>query len=149
MKYWKFGAMLTLSFIQMYLVMFLNVDDFDHVMNSLTRVYMSALMVLPMAVIMIAFMGSMYGNKKANAAIVVGAVAGFCLILWMLRKQVPIGDEQWMKAMIPHHSSAIMVSQQADLSDPEAQKLAKEIIEAQEREIAQMETILYRLEAGE
>lgn len=91
-------------------------------------------------------MWSMYKNKAVNIAILIGAVAVFAACLYLLRSQIPIQDEQWMKAMIPHHSSAIMVSQRANLQDPEAQKLAVEIIEAQEREIAKMKAILYRLE---
>ena len=74
------------------------------------------------------------------------AVVLFAATLFLLRNQIPIKDVQWMKAMIPHHSSAIMVSQQADLNDPEVQALAQQIIESQEREIAQMQELIERLE---
>ncbi len=144
--YVKFALMMLVGFITMYVVMFLNVDQFDHILHSYTRVYMSMLMVAPMAVSMLLFMWSMYKNKAANIGILIGAVGVFTLCLYLLRSQIPIQDEQYMQAMIPHHSSAIMVSQKADLQDPETQQLAKEIIEAQEREIAEMKKILYRLE---
>ncbi|MEX2581416.1 MAG: DUF305 domain-containing protein [Verrucomicrobiales bacterium] len=144
--YLKFGIMLALSFVSMYAVMFLNADRLEHVMLSYTRTYMTALMIAPMAVIMLGMMWSMYESKAANVAILALAVIVFVVCLVSLRNQVPIRDVQYMKAMIPHHSSAIMVSQEADLQDPETKRLAEEIIEAQEREIARMKKMLHRLE---
>lgn len=147
-NYGKFAIMMGTSFIIMYAVMFLNTDVFDHVMLSHTRTYMTILMVAPMAFTMLLFMWGMYTNKKMNFIILGLSVIIFIIALVGLRQQTLIGDEQWMKAMIPHHSSAIMVSQKAHLKDPEAIKLAEEIIEAQEREIAKMKKMIYRLEQG-
>jgi len=145
-NYKKFGLMMLVSFIIMYAVMFLNVDQFDHIMLSYTRHYMTLLMIAPMAISMMLFMWDMYENKKWNYAILATAIVVFSLSLTGLRSQTPIKDVQYMKAMIPHHSSAIMVSQGATFEDAEVEKLAKEIIEAQKREIAQMKKIIYRLE---
>ena len=145
-SYAKFGLMLLVSFVVMYAVMFLNADVFDHVMLSTTRTYMTLLMIAPMALIKLAFMGDMYQNKKANIAIAVVAVGIFASTLLMLRHQTLIKDVQYMKAMIPHHSSAIMVSQEADLQDPETQELARNIIKAQKEEIAKMNEIMERLQ---
>ncbi|MFT4565056.1 MAG: hypothetical protein ACJA1A_002633 [Saprospiraceae bacterium] len=145
-NYGKFFAMLAVSFFVMYGVMFLNVDKFDHVYTSLTRTYMTVLMIAPMALLKIAFMWSMYKDKKKNYAIVTGAVLVFFGTLFLLRTQEPIGDAQWMEAMIPHHSSAIMTSSQADFTDPEVQKLADDIIKAQVKEIAEMKAMLVRLD---
>jgi hypothetical protein len=144
--YPRFGLMMLVSFVVMYAVMFFNVDVFDHVMLSPTRTYMTLLMIAPMVVIMMGFMWSMYQNKVVNYAILGTAVVVGVLCWFGLRQQVFVEDVQWMKAMIPHHSSAIMVSEKAELKDPEARALAEEIIEAQEREIAQMKKIIYRLE---
>lgn len=141
--------MMAVSFVIMYAVMFLNADLFDHVMLSTTRTYMTILMVAPMAVSMLLFMWGMYENKKVNFMILGAAVILFIATLAMLRNQTLIADVQWMKAMIPHHSSAIMVSQKAHLKDPEAQQLAKDIIEAQKKEIAQMKAMIKRLEESE
>lgn len=138
--------MMMVSFIIMYAVMFLNADVLDHVMLSTTRTYMTILMIAPMAVSMLLFMWGMYKNKLINYIILSVSVISFIATLTMLRQQTLISDVQWMKAMIPHHSSAIMVSQKAHLKDPEAIKLAKDIIDAQKREIAQMEKMIYRLE---
>jgi uncharacterized protein (DUF305 family) len=146
-SYIKFVAMMAVSFVIMYAVMFLNADLFEHVMLSTTRTYMTILMIAPMAISMMLFMWGMYENKKANYMILGTALIIFIGTLTMLRNQTMIADVQWMKAMIPHHSSAIMVSQKAHLQDPEAQKLAQDIIEAQKREIAQMQAMIERLEA--
>ena len=137
---------LSISFVVMYGVMFLNADQFDHVKLSLTRTYMTLLMIAPMAIIMILMMGKMYQNRKLNTIIITAAIVIFSGTLWLLRTQTPISDVQWMKAMIPHHSSAIMTSQEANFKDPEVQKLAKDIIEAQKKEIAQMKAMIERLE---
>lgn len=145
-NYLKFSCMILVSFIIMYGVMFLNADLFDHIMLSTTRTYMTILMVAPMSISMLLFMWGMYENRKANYLIIITATLLFAAALFMLRNQILVDDVQWMKAMIPHHSSAIMVSQEVDLQDPEAQKLASQIIESQQREIKQMQEMIKRLE---
>lgn len=146
MSYRKFSVMMLISFFIMYFVMFLNMDKLEHYHTSATRIYMALLMVSPMAVVMMLMMGKMYPNKKMNTSIIIGSIALFAVILAALRTQTPIGDVQYMKAMIPHHSSAIMVSKHADIKDPEVKKLSEQIIKSQEEEIAQMEAILARME---
>ncbi|MBD3247419.1 DUF305 domain-containing protein [Candidatus Pacearchaeota archaeon] len=140
--YKKFFLMLGVSFLIMYFAMFLNVFSINHIYFSLTRVYMALLMVAPMSLSMMFFMRKMYKNKKLNRIIIITSIAVFVLALFFLRSQILISDEQYMKAMIPHHSSAILTSNYADIQDPEVQKLAKDIIDAQEREIELMENIL-------
>ncbi|MFS4446501.1 DUF305 domain-containing protein [Maribacter sp. 2307UL18-2] len=145
--YKKFALMMVVSFIIMYAVMFLNADVLDHVMLSNTRTYMTLLMIAPMAISMLLFMWNMYKDKRTNYIILGVSMAVFIATLTMLRNQTLIADVQWMKAMIPHHSSAIMVSQKAHLKDAEAKKLAEDIIEAQKKEIAQMKKMIERLES--
>lgn len=145
-NYQKFLIMLCLSFVIMYIVMFLNVDKFDHIYFSLTRVYMALLMVSPMALMMLGFMGKMYANKKLNSIIYGSAIFVFFLSLLFLRTQVGIGDRQYMKAMIPHHSSAILTSKNASIHDPEVKDLSRQIIDSQEKEISQMKDALRRLD---
>ena len=147
--YLRFGLMMATSFVIMYAVMFLNVDVFEHVMLSPTRTYMTFLMIAPMVLVMMGFMWGMYKKKTWNYVIMGVAVVTFILCYAGLRQQTFVSDVQWMKAMIPHHSSAIMVSEKAHLTDPEAIKLAEEIIEAQEKEIAEMRRMIYRLENQE
>lgn len=146
MGYGKFALMMTVSFVVMYSIMFINIVDIDHFYFSLTRIYMALLMVSPMAIIMLLMMGKMYPDKKTNNFIIIGSIVVFGLVLTALRTQTPVGDEQYMKAMIPHHSSAIMTSQNANIKDPELRKLADGIIEAQKKEIAEMKAMLARMD---
>ena len=137
--------MMVISFLIMYLIMFLNMETIDHYHTSDTRIYMAMLMVSPMAIVMMLMMGRMYPDRKMNRGIIVSAAFIFALSLILLRAQFPIDDKQYMKAMIPHHSSAIMTSRNANIQDPEVKKLSEQIIKSQEEEIAQMESILKRL----
>ncbi|NUY80497.1 DUF305 domain-containing protein [Flavobacterium sp. MAH-1] len=140
--YGKMGLMLFVSFLIMYAVMFLNVDSAGHIYLSLTRTYMSLLMVSPMALLMLWLMPRMYPHRKKNAAIATMALVVFCLSLLALRSQSFISDSQYMKAMIPHHSSAILTSKQANIKDPRVRALSEKIIRSQEEEIAQMKRLL-------
>lgn len=148
MAYSRFLAMIATSTIIMYGLMYLNSWDISHVWFSQTRMWMALYMGAAMALVMLAFMLSMYTNKKANIAIVVGSVIAFSAGLYLVRSQDTVGDVAWMKAMIPHHSIAIMTSTRANISDPRVRNLADEIIEAQEREIAEMEALIADLEGG-
>lgn len=138
--------MLSCSFVIMYAVMFLNADRFDHVYLSTTRLYMTVLMVSPMAVLMVVMMPGMYKDKRLNSLIILMAALTFGLTLIFLRTQTFISDVQYMKGMIPHHSSAILASEEADIRDPEVKKLAEQIVRSQKREISEMKALLERLD---
>jgi len=147
--YTKFILMLAASFIAMYITMYLNTYEIDHVYFSLTRFYMTCLGISCMAVIMWFFMRKMYQNKKKNIAILLGSLILFVGAFGLVRAQSPIvKDVLWMKAMIPHHSIAILTSKRAHIKDPEVQKLADAIIKAQEKEIAEMKEMIKRLEGN-
>jgi len=149
-NYTKFLLMLAASFIAMYITMYLNTYQIDHVYFSLTRFYMSCLGIAAMAIIMFVAMRNMYQNKKKNIGIVLGSIVLFVGALGLVRDQKStVGDVLWMKAMIPHHSIAILTSERADIQDPEVKKLAEDIIEAQKREIAEMKAMIKRLENNE
>ncbi|MGC1203535.1 MAG: DUF305 domain-containing protein [Flavobacteriaceae bacterium] len=146
-NYTKFVLMLAASFIAMYITMYLNTYQIDHVYFSLTRFYMSCLGIAAMAIIMFVAMRGMYQNKKKNIGIVVGSIILFFGALGLVRDQAStVGDVLWMKAMIPHHSIAILTSERADIQDPEVKKLAEDIIKAQEKEIEEMKAMIKRLE---
>jgi hypothetical protein len=146
-QYTKFFLMLGSSFIAMYITMYLNTYEFDHVWFSLTRFYMVCLGIATMAVIMLLFMLNMYKNKKKNIAILVGSAVLFLGALGLVRDQKStVGDVLWMKGMIPHHSIAILTSERADIKDPEVKKLADDIIKAQKKEIEEMKRMINRLQ---
>lgn len=148
-NYVKFGVMIATSTFLMYWLMFLNVFQFEHVTFSETRIYMALIMGSVMAIVMLLFMWPMYKNKKMNAVILAGSSLVFALSLWLVRSQVLIEDTGWMKAMIPHHSIAILTSERAEISDPRVRELADKIIEAQRKEIAEMEKLIEELESEE
>ena len=146
MSYWRFAAMIATSTIVMFGLMYINTYAFEHVFFSETRTYMALLMGAVMAVIMLSFMLSMYSNKAINIAIYVGSIVVFALTLWLVRSQVTVGDTSYMRAMIPHHSIAIMTSERAELSDPRVRKMADGIIAAQRKEIAEMRSLIADIE---
>ncbi|MDF1675787.1 MAG: DUF305 domain-containing protein [Vicingaceae bacterium] len=146
-QYTKFALMLLGSFIAMYITMYFNTYEIDHVYFSLTRFYMTCLGISAMAVIMLLFMLNTYNDKKKNIAIVMGSLILFISALSLVRAQLPVGDVLYMKGMIPHHSIAILTSKKADIKDPEVRKLADEIIKAQEKEIAEMKALIKRLQS--
>ncbi|MFB9054231.1 DUF305 domain-containing protein [Formosa undariae] len=146
-NYTRFVIMLGASFLAMYVTMYLNTYAIDHVYFSLTRFYMTCLGISTMAIIMFVAMRNMYRNKKKNMAIIVGSIVLFFGALGLVRTQAPIvGDVLWLKAMIPHHSIAILTSERADIKDPEVKQLAEDIIEAQRKEIEEMKAMIKRLE---
>jgi hypothetical protein len=144
--YVRFGAMIATSTVIMFGLMYLNTYAVDHVLFSETRAYMALVMGAAMAVIMLSFMLHMLDNKAVNAAIYVGSVMVFAAALWLVRSQTTVDQVSYMKAMIPHHSIAILTSERARISDPRVRKLADQIIEAQRKEIAEMKALIADLE---
>lgn len=144
--YSKLAIMAVLSFVSMYILMYSMVDQFANVFLNVNQFYMAAMMATPMIIIEVLLMRMMYRNTKLNAAIIaVSAVAliGFFLLI---RQQTEVSDRQFLKSMIPHHSGAILMCEQADIRDPEIKKLCEEIIAGQQREIAQMKAKLKEIE---
>lgn len=140
--YRNFILMITVSATLMFGLMYLNNYQLSHVWFSQTRLFMTFIMAGSMALVMLFFMRHMFKNKQANIAIVIGSVALMGLGLWLVRSQATVGDVAWMKAMIPHHSIAILTSERANITDPRVRKLADSIIEAQRREIGEMEVLI-------
>lgn len=146
MSYARFAAMIAASTIVMFGLMYLNVWAADHVFFSETRAFMALIMGAAMAIVMLAFMLGMYRNRAANIAIFAGAALLFALSLFLVRSQTTVGDVAYMKAMIPHHSIAILTSERARIRDPRVRALADGIIEAQRREIDEMKALIADLE---
>lgn len=141
-KYANFLAMIASSAVLMYAVMYLNTYQLDHVYFSEMRLYMTILSTAVMAVVMLAFMKHMLQDKKKNIAILVVSTLVFIGSFFLMRNQTTIDDVDYMEAMIPHHSIAILTSGRANIEDPRVRKLADDIIEAQEREIAEMKKLI-------
>lgn len=145
-SYAKFAAMIGTSTVVMFGLMYLNTYAFDHIFWSETRAYMALIMGATMAIVMLTFMLGMYSSARTNAAIFAASIIVFAGALYLVRSQQTVADVSWMRAMIPHHSIAILTSERASISDPRVRKLADEIIEAQRREIAEMKILIKDLE---
>lgn len=148
-SYLKFGTMIAVSTFLMYWLMYLNIIQVDHIFYSQTRLYMALIMGSVMAFVMLLFMWGMYKNKTLNFIILGVSALVFSVSLWLVRSQTTVDDVSWMRAMIPHHSIAILTSERAEIEDPRVRKLADEIIEAQRREIEEMEQLIKDLEEKE
>ena len=141
-SYVGFGAMIGTSMLVMFGLMYLNTYALDHVRWSETRFYMTFIMGAAMAIVMLSFMLGMYRNAKVNVAIFAASAVVFALALFLVRSQATVSDRSYMKAMIPHHSIAIMTSERANIEDVRVRELADEIIRAQRREIKEMNWLI-------
>ena len=145
-SYGRFMAMVGTSTAMMFGLMYLNTYQLDHLFWSETRFWMTFVMGAVMAVVMLLFMWGMYRNRAKNWAIMAIAVLVFVGALFLVRSQATIDDSEWMSAMIPHHSIAILTSERANIDDPRVRKLADSIIKAQRREIAEMKWLIDDIE---
>lgn len=140
--YRNFILMIVAASILMFCLMYLNTYQLSHVWFSQTRMFMTFIMAGSMALVMLLFMRHMYTDKRTNLTIIIGSVVLIGLGFGLVRSQATVGDVAWMKAMIPHHSIAILTSERAHISDPRVRELADRIIETQRREIAEMEVLI-------
>jgi len=143
-SYRSLAIELILDFIIMYLVMYTMIASLDHFYFNLNNVYMTLMMVSPMAILMLVFMRSMYPSKRTNLMIGGAAALVFAVSFYGMRTQAAVGDTEFLRSMIPHHSGAILMCREASLTDPEVLALCDEIVRSQEREIAEMKAILAR-----
>jgi len=142
-NYLRFFAMIATSTVVMYFLTYLNsFQILDHAWFSETRVFMALIMGGAMMAIMLSFMLGMYKNSRANVAIFLGAGLILLLSVWLVRSQITVTGVDYMEAMIPHHSIAILTSERSGIKDPRVRELADEIIEAQRREIKEMEWLI-------
>jgi uncharacterized protein (DUF305 family) len=140
--YVRLAVMIVLSFISMYALMYAMVNTLGDVYNSLNQVYMAGLMTAPMVVIEMLLMAGMYKNKKLNLLLIAGScVAGIGFFL-LIRQQTAISDRQFLRSMIPHHSGAILMCDEASLQDQRIRDLCKTIVTGQQQEIDQMRSML-------
>jgi len=144
--YWMLAAALALSLAVMYLLTFAMINTWNDFYFNLSNLYMALIMVFPMGIVMIALMWRMFPNRRLNIGLLVAFAAAFGAAFWMGRTETFIGNEQFLDSMIPHHSRAILVCEQSDITDAEIQNLCQEIIDSQQAEINQMKQIMTRLQ---
>ncbi|GAB2626902.1 DUF305 domain-containing protein [Novilysobacter erysipheiresistens] len=140
--YLRLAIELAIDFVIMYLVMYTMIRSLDHFYLNINNVWMTLMMVMSMALVMMVAMRSMFPSRTLNLLVVAAALVVFGVSYYGMRTQLAVGDEQFLKSMIPHHSGAILMCQEASITDPDIQSLCREIIDSQRREIAQMEALL-------
>jgi hypothetical protein len=145
-QYKRFALMVGVSFAAMYVLMYAMVNVLPNVFNSINQVYMAGLMAAPMAIIEILLMSSMYPDKKKNAVILVVSLLALGFFWAGIRNQLGVGDRQFVRSMIPHHSGAILMCNEAKITDPELKGLCATIVKGQQEEVDQMKAILARLQ---
>ena len=145
-KYIRFISMIAVSTVVMFGLMYLNTYAMEHVFFSQTRAWMALYMGGAMAIVMLLFMLAMYDDTRKNIAILIGAAAVFAGSLYLVRSQDTVSDQAWQKAMIPHHSIAILTSTRARLNDLRVRELADGIVKAQRKEIKEMEWLIRDIE---
>ena len=142
-SYKRFFAMIGTSMVAMFFLMYVHsYQILGHAWFSETRLFMALIMGAAMTAIMLAFMLRMYKNSKVNVAIFIGAGLLLLSAVWLLRSQATVSGVDYMEGMIPHHSIAILTSERAKIKDPRVRDLADKIIEAQRREIKEMEWLI-------
>jgi len=146
MMYKKLAIMIVLSFIAMYILMYAMVDKLANVIPNVNQFYMAGLMTLPMLIIELLVMGSMYMNKKINVILMFSGFVGMIVCFLCIHQQVGVGDKQFLKSMIPHHAAAVLMVEKSTIQDPEIKALANKIITSQQVEIQQMKDKLKELD---
>lgn len=141
-SYIRLMIALTISYIVMMFIMLSRVNVLSNVFLSLNQVYMAGLMVAPMLIIMLLAMGSMYKKKSLNIALLLIGTAAIGLFWTLVRTQAAVGNQQFLRSMIPHHAAAILVCQQASITDQRIQDLCTEIVATQKREIRIMKELM-------
>lgn len=134
--------MAILSFVSMYILMYMMVDSYVNVYPNLNQFYMAGIMTIPMLIIELFLMRSMYNDTKLNAVIIGCSLAIFILLIVFIRKQTAISDKEFLKSMIPHHAAALLMCKEASLQDHEVKELCKTIGLTQQSEINFMKTKL-------
>ena len=147
MKYINLLFVVILSFISMYVLMYIMVNTFANVYPNLNQLYMAGVMTVPMLLIELLLMRSMYNNKKVNTFIIVFSLAIFILLIGFIRNQTAISDKEFLKSMIPHHAAALLMCKNSSLQDQEIKELCKTIGSTQQSEIDFMKAKLKALES--
>jgi uncharacterized protein (DUF305 family) len=147
MHYMLLALMAALSFAAMYALMYAMVDRFADVYPSINQTYMAGLMTAPMVIIELIVMSMMYPSKAVNAAIIGVSIVVGALCWFAIRNQAAVGNVQFIKSMIPHHSGAILMCGKADLTDAKLKALCSRIIKGQQDEIDEMKAILGSLQS--
>ena len=142
--YRRLLVMTAVSFLAMYALMYAMVNEFGNVFNSINQFYMAGLMAAAMVIIELLVMSAMYPDKRRNRLFLAGSFVLLLLCWFGIRRQVAIGDRQFLRSMIPHHAGAVLMCEHARITDPQIRALCRGIDSSQRSEIAVMKQLLER-----
>lgn len=145
--YLRLGIALLISLAVMFVLSLAQVRVWGHFYLNLSNFYLSVMMVGAMGIVMLAVMWPMYENKRLNTALLASFMVVLVGAFAMGRTETFVGDDGFLYSMIPHHSRAILVCQEASLTDPEIIELCEQIVQTQQEEINQMKEIITRRSA--
>ena len=140
--YGRLLVMTAISFIAMFTLMYAMVDRISNVYLNANQIYMAGLMTAAMVIIELLVMSGMYNDKRRNALIIGAGVVALAACFGFIRRQTAVSERQFLRSMIPHHASALLMCKQTSLHDPELVKLCDSIIRGQQSEIELMTTKL-------
>ena len=144
-NYVMLGVSSAVMLVIMYLVMFTMIYSFGEFVQNINFFYMAVMMATPMTVMMPLVMPSMYPDRRLNLIVYIACALLFVLAYVGIRTQALVGNSQFLRSMVPHHSGAILMCEEARISDPEIKSLCGRIIKSQAEEIDQMKAIRRRL----
>lgn len=144
-SYRKLGIAVSINTVIMFLLTYVLISSWDHFLVNINRVYMALIMAAPMVIVMLLVMRSMFKDKRLNTILFTVFGGAIIVLLILMRTQTPVGNAAFLRSMIPHHSSAIVMCEQSTITDPEISDLCEQIVQTQKEEIAQMKAILERL----
>jgi hypothetical protein len=138
------GTVIFINSIIMFALTYIMVWSLSDIFFNLNRFYMALIMAMPMVIIMILLMADMFKDKALNIVLIVFSLIVFTSLFFLIRTQTPIGNEGFLRSMIPHHSSAILMCEESNITDPEIERLCDEIVKQQKEEINEMKHIMER-----
>lgn len=144
-SYRKLAIAVSINTVIMFLLTYVLISSWDHFLVNINRVYMALIMAAPMVIVMLIVMRSMFKDKRLNTILFTVFGAAIIILFILMRTQTPVGNQAFLRSMIPHHSSAIVMCEQSTITDPEISDLCEQIVQTQEEEIAQLKAILERL----
>ncbi|MDM4778045.1 DUF305 domain-containing protein [Micromonospora sp. b486] len=116
-NYIRFGLVLLISLAVMFVLTLSQIRRWSDFFLNLSNFYTSVIMVAVMGVIMMGVMHQMFTDRRLNIVLyaVLGAlfVGGFAAV----RTEPFVGNENFLRSMIPHHSRAVLVCQESDITD--------------------------------
>lgn len=138
-SYGRLGAKFLLYVLCAYLLLFATVDTFGHAFPSNSHLYLALLLASPVLMLELLLTKSLYPNRDLNFLILTIAAGLLIGSFFFIRSQAGVDDTQLLKAMVPHHAAAVLMCQEATITDEQVKELCGNIIASHQAEVRWME----------